>query len=84
MHRGHGDKVIAGVCAGLAEQFGMDAVIIRIFFAIAGVVSLGTAAWAYVALWVLMPERPGERSPAAKLVRKVKGAFTSDGQPIAS
>lgn len=79
MHRGHEDKVLAGVCAGLSEQFGIDAVIIRIFFGIAGLVSLGTVFWAYLLLWALMPERPGAISPAAKFTRKLKNAFTSDG-----
>lgn len=81
MHRGHPDKVIAGVCAGLSDQLGIDTVIIRLFFAIAGFVSLGTVAWAYVLLWVLMPERMGAPSPASKLLRNVKTAFSSDGLP---
>ena len=58
-----------------------DTVVIRIFLAIAGLVSLGTVAWAYVLLWVLMPERAGEVSPAAKILRSVKGLFTPSGIP---
>lgn len=82
MHRGHPDKILAGVCAGLSDQLGIDAVIIRIFFGIAGFVSLGTVFWAYVLLWVLMPERPGMPSPASRMMRNVKSAFTSsDGIP---
>ncbi|MFL5321018.1 MAG: PspC domain-containing protein [Myxococcaceae bacterium] len=83
MHRGHADKVLAGVCAGLSDQLGIDTVIIRLFFGIAGLVSLGTVFWAYLLLWALMPERPGVISPAAKAMKKVKGWFTAGptGQP---
>lgn len=81
LHRQHPDKVLAGVCAGLARQFGIDTVILRLFFAIAGLVSLGTVFWAYIVLWVLMPDVPGGRSPASKLMRSLRSMFTSDGVP---
>ena len=81
MHRGHPDKILAGVCAGLSAQLGIDAVILRLFFGIAGLVSLGTVFWAYLFLWVLMPARPGELSPAAKGLRKLKGLLSSDALP---
>lgn len=54
------DKVIAGVCAGLAEYVGWPAQNMRILYVL---VSVFSAAFpgivVYLILWLLMPE-PGE------------------------
>src|SRR5205809_8034023 len=49
------DKVIAGVCGGLARYFGVDTALVRLLFVLA--VFLGGASpLIYVVLWILMPE----------------------------
>jgi phage shock protein C len=62
--RSTGDKVIAGVCGGLAEHLGWSATRLRIGYAI---LSLLSAAFpgllVYAVLWYLMPAPPrGERT----------------------
>lgn len=47
-------RVIAGVCAGVANRFGWDITLVRILTALA-VVFLGLSIWAYIILWILMP-----------------------------
>ncbi len=46
---------IAGVCAGVADYFGIDPVIVRVGFIVATIV-WGVGAVAYLAAWVLVPE----------------------------
>ena len=48
-------KVIAGVCAGIAERFGVSPTLVRVAF-IASVVLPGPQFLLYVALWVFMPK----------------------------
>ena len=52
------NKVIAGVCGGLAERFGMDPTLTRVIFVI---VSVASAAFpgtiVYLLLWALTSER---------------------------
>jgi phage shock protein PspC (stress-responsive transcriptional regulator) len=52
------NKVIAGVCGGLAERFGMDPTLMRVIFVI---VSVASAAFpgtiVYLLLWALTSER---------------------------
>ena len=52
------DKIIAGVCGGIAEYMGIDPTIIRILYVLA---SIFTAAFpgvlVYVIMWLIMPER---------------------------
>ncbi len=51
-------RVIAGVCAGLAEYFGIDIVLFRIIYL---VVSIFSAAFpgtlVYIILWIVMPSK---------------------------
>jgi phage shock protein PspC (stress-responsive transcriptional regulator) len=50
-------KVIAGVCAGLAERFGWNANAIRLLFVISCLLP-GPQFVAYLVLWFIMPKRP--------------------------
>ena len=49
------DKMIAGVCGGLAAYFGIDTVIVRILFVLFGLAG-GPGVLLYIILWVVMPE----------------------------
>lgn len=50
------DKMVAGVCAGVADYLGLDPTLVRLLMVLLAIVSVGTAAIAYVAAWILMPE----------------------------
>jgi phage shock protein PspC (stress-responsive transcriptional regulator) len=50
----YSDRIIGGVCGGIAEYFGWDATIIRILFAIAAIVGFGSPVLIYLVLWVVM------------------------------
>jgi phage shock protein PspC (stress-responsive transcriptional regulator) len=47
-------KWIAGVCAGLANRFGLSPGLVRLGFVIFGLVGAGEIV--YIALWILMPK----------------------------
>ncbi len=57
------DAVIAGVCAGLADYFNIDAVIIRVLAVVLGIASFGITAFMYVLLWLIMPASPKRSNP---------------------
>jgi phage shock protein C len=50
------DRMVAGVCAGLAAHLGVDVTVVRLLAVLGAVLSFGTVALAYVVAWVLMPE----------------------------
>lgn len=55
-------RVLAGVCAGLAERFGISVSVLRLAFLIGALFSAGVAVLLYIALWIAMPpEEPGRR-----------------------
>lgn len=51
--RNANDKIIAGVCSGLAPQFGIDAAMMRLVFILA-FLGFGIGPLIYIILWVLM------------------------------
>lgn len=50
-------KMIAGVCAGLAEEFSVSVTAIRLAAIVFTMAALGVGIILYVALWVIMPYR---------------------------
>jgi len=54
LFRDENNKVIGGVCGGLANYFGTDPVIIRVIFAVVAL-AFGTGLLAYIILWVAVP-----------------------------
>ena len=60
-HRSADDRMIAGVCGGIAEQFGLPTTLVRLGFILAALFMGGMGLLLYVALWVIMPlELPDE------------------------
>ncbi len=60
--RSRDDRVLAGVCGGLGEYFGVDAVLIRIA-ALVLLFAGGAGALLYVIGWIAMPEDPESDRP---------------------
>ena len=50
------DRMVAGVCSGVADYLGLDPTLVRLLTVVLAICSVGTAALAYVAAWILMPE----------------------------
>jgi phage shock protein C len=50
------DRMVAGVCAGLAAYLGVDVTVVRLLAVVGALFSLGTLLVAYVVAWILMPE----------------------------
>jgi phage shock protein C len=57
MSRPQTGKVIAGVCAGLADRYGWSAGKVRLVFVLSCLLP-GPQFVLYLVLWALMPKRP--------------------------
>jgi len=60
--RSSSDKMIAGVCGGLAKYFGIDAVLVRILFVVFALAG-GPGILLYIILWIVMPEESTAATP---------------------
>ncbi|MBW0092394.1 PspC domain-containing protein [Pseudonocardia sp. KRD-184] len=55
VRRSRHDRIVGGVCAGIAQHLGVDPTVVRLVALLLLVVSGGTALLAYLAAWVLLP-----------------------------
>jgi len=56
LYRNEYNKVIGGVCSGLAEYFEMDVTIVRLLFAFTFFV-MGVGFGTYIILWIVLPRK---------------------------
>jgi phage shock protein PspC (stress-responsive transcriptional regulator) len=49
------DKVLGGVCAGLADHLGMDPTLVRVLTVLATVLGFGSVVIAYLVAWAIVP-----------------------------
>jgi phage shock protein PspC (stress-responsive transcriptional regulator) len=54
LFRDENDKILGGVCSGLANYFGIDTVVVRIIFVLL-IISFGFGLIPYIILWVVVP-----------------------------
>lgn len=83
-YRRRNGKMMAGVCAGLAEQFGISVTILRLAFLLSALLGGGVGIIVYLALWVVMPyaEDEGTRAmPAAARPYTAPPAPVTDRAP---
>jgi phage shock protein C len=83
MNNGNGTKVLArsrkgrmlaGVCAGLADYFGLDVTLVRVIVAVVSIITGGAGVLAYLAAWVIIPTEGEKTSIAQNLVGKKQNA----------
>lgn len=55
LERSRNNRVIAGVCAGLANYFNIDIALMRVLFVVA-LLCGSFGFWMYVILWIVVPE----------------------------
>nr|MBC7245162.1 PspC domain-containing protein [Chloroflexota bacterium] len=67
-YRDRSKGIIAGVCAGLAEYFGVSPVLLRLIFILVALAN-GPAVLSYIVLWIILPERSTIGSPQRETVR---------------
>jgi len=58
LYRSKTDKMISGVCSGLAQYFGVDATLVRLVFALLVFFGVGSGVLLYIILAIVMPLEP--------------------------
>jgi phage shock protein C len=66
--RSETERMVAGVCGGLGEYFGIDATIVRIVFVLLAVFG-GSGVVLYLALWLIVPRASKSGAPPRDVVR---------------
>jgi len=56
LYRSIEDRMIGGVCAGIADYFDIDATIVRLIFVLGFFASVSGLFWAYIIMMIVVPE----------------------------
>ena len=57
LYRSRTNKILGGVCGGLAEYFNIDPVLVRILWVLF-IFAFGTGILAYLIAWLIIPKKP--------------------------
>lgn len=75
LYRSRSDRMLGGVCGGLADYFNIDPTLVRILMVV--LLLAGSAGfWIYLLLWILIPEEPAVR--VRDRYRRKKQEYTDD------
>jgi phage shock protein PspC (stress-responsive transcriptional regulator) len=61
LRRDRSHRVLGGVCAGIARTYGIDVVLVRVLFIIAGIAWIGIPI--YIVAWIALPADSGPNEP---------------------
>ncbi len=57
LYRSRDDRMIAGICGGIAHYFNLDPTVVRLITVVA-ILFAGSAVLAYLIAWIVVPEEP--------------------------
>ncbi|OLT28799.1 hypothetical protein BJF83_14295 [Nocardiopsis sp. CNR-923] len=69
--RSDSDRLLTGVCGGIAAFLGVDATIVRVAFAAFAL--LGGGVFVYILAWLLMPAESKSHSLLEQIIRNFQG-----------
>jgi phage shock protein C len=72
------DRIVGGVCSGLAVYFGVDPLLVRVVFVILALVPPGIGILLYLVLWFLMEPPQGPTTSATRSVGERLRAMGDD------
>ena len=75
LHKSRIDRMWSGVSGGIAEYLDIDSTFVRIAWLVVGVLTAGFAIIAYVALVIIVPERPEEAAAESSQAAAETGPF---------
>jgi len=59
LRRSRKERMIAGVCAGLAHHFALDVTLVRVLYVLVSILSVAfPGILVYIILWIVIPEEP--------------------------
>ena len=72
--RSRNGRMVAGICAGIADYSGLDVTLVRLMVAVVSVITGGTGVLAYLAAWMIIPGEGENASIAQDILGKKQNA----------
>ena len=74
--RARDGRMLAGVCAGVADYFGLDVTLVRVIWAVVSVITGGAGVLAYLVAWIIIPDEGQKSSIAENMVGKKQDSYS--------
>ena len=58
LYRSRTNRMVAGVCSGLADFFGIDPTVVRLVFVAGALLGFGSFILIYLVMFIVVPEEP--------------------------
>ena len=60
LYRSGKEKILGGVCGGIAEYFNVDPTLVRLLW-VFFILAFGTGLLAYIIAWIIIPRNPRDK-----------------------
>jgi phage shock protein PspC (stress-responsive transcriptional regulator) len=60
LYRSGKEKILGGVCGGIAEYFNVDPTLVRLLW-VFFILAFGTGLLAYIIAWIIIPRNPNHK-----------------------
>lgn len=67
-------RMVAGICAGIADYYGLDVTLVRVIVTVVSIITGGAGALAYLAAWMIIPDEGEKTSIAQDIIGKKQNA----------
>ena len=74
--RSRDGRMLAGVCAGVADYFGLDVTLVRVIWAVVSVITGGAGVLAYLVAWIIIPDEGQKSSIAENIAGRKQDAYS--------
>jgi phage shock protein C len=69
-------RMLAGVCAGVADYLGIDVTLARVIWAVVSVITGGVGVLAYLVAWIIIPDEGQKSSLAENMFGKKQDSYS--------
>lgn len=69
-------RMLAGVCAGVADYFGLDVTLVRVIWAVVSVITGGAGVLAYLVAWIIIPDEGQKGSIAENMAGQNQDSYS--------
>lgn len=69
LRRSRSDRILGGVCGGIAHYLAIDTLLVRLFFIVIAI-AMGSGVVLYLLLWLLIPAESAETAQAGGRIVK--------------
>ena len=82
LYRSTSDRMIAGICGGLGDYFGIDSTLVRLLFVFGAIFTGSALFWIYIIMLIVVPEEPVSSTIVAEASPQELSSRDTEEEPV--